>query len=301
VTGGPNPAITGSAIQRALGPDDHGSAGPGSSRAAGRTGRARYAARLFWWLVFIVGFLYFFVPLYGTLDFSLKSKPFLSAFTAILADSRFVSTLTYSFIAGILTIVISILIIVPTAFWVRLKYPRLRPFIEFITLLPFVIPPVILVFGLLHTYSGSTPIPLANSDFGSNVLLVAAYVVLSFPYMYRAVDTGLRAIDVQSLTEASQSLGAGWGRILLQVILPNVRTSLLSGAFLTLAIVVGEFTIATFLSRDAFAPYLAIVGDSKPYEQAALSLVAFGITWAAMIVIAIIGRNSRSKIKVTVG
>jgi putative spermidine/putrescine transport system permease protein len=295
--GGPNPAITGSAIQQALGPGEHGSA---PVRGAGR-GRGRYLTRIAWWLVFIVGVLYFFIPLYGTLDFSLKSKPFLSAYTAILNDPQFVSTLTYSFVAGILTIIISIVIIVPTAFWVRLKYPQLRPFIEFITLLPFVIPPVILVFGLLHTYSGSTPIPLANSDFGSNVLLVAAYVVLSFPYMYRAVDTGLRAIDIQSLTEASQSLGAGWIRILWQVILPNVRTSLLSGAFLTLAIVVGEFTIATFLDRSAFAPYLALVGDIKPYEQAALALVSFGITWLAMIVIAILGRNSRGRIKVTVG
>ena len=261
----------------------------------------KYASRIAWWVVFIVGFLYFFVPLYATLVYSLKSKPEFSAYTAILADSKFVSTLGYSFVAGLLTIVVSVVIIVPTAFWVRLKYPRIRPVIEFITLLPFVIPPVVLVFGLLHTYSGGTLLPLADSDLGSNILLVAAYVVLSFPYMYRAVDTGLRSIDIQSLTEASQSLGAGWLRILWQVILPNLRTSLLSGAFLTLAIVVGEFTIATFLARDAFAPYLGLVGDEKPYEQAALALVSFGITWIAMIMIAILGRGSRGKIKVTVG
>ena len=293
-----NPGMTGYGIQGELGP---GVQGPrsGPSKSARRTRRSRYAGRFFWWLVFIIGILYFFLPLYGTLDFSLKSKPFLSAYTAILNDSGFVSTLGYSFIAGILTIVISILIIVPTAFWVRLKYPQLRPFIEFITLLPFVIPPVILVYGLLNTYNGKSLLPLGDSDTGLNVLLVAAYVVLSFPYMYRAVDTGLRAIDIQSLTEASQSLGAGWGRILWQVILPNLRTSLLSGAFLSLAIVVGEFTIATFMSRPAFAPYLNIVGDSKPYEQAALALISFGITWLAMILIAVIGRNSRSKIKVT--
>jgi putative spermidine/putrescine transport system permease protein len=296
MTSGPNPSISGSAIQRALGPAEHGSA---PARGAGR-GRARYAARIAWWLVFIVGVLYFFLPLVGTLAFSLKSIPFGSAYTAILDDSEFVSTLTYSFVAGILTIIVSVLIIVPTAFWVRLKYPRLRPIIEFITLLPFVIPPVILVFGLDNTY-GHNPIALTNTDNGLNVLLVAAYVILSFPYMYRAVDTGLRAIDIQSLTEASQSLGAGWGRILWQVILPNLRTSLLSGAFLTLAIVVGEFTIATFLSRPAFAPFLGLVGDAKPYEQAALALVSFGITWAAMVVIAILGRGSRSRIKVTVG
>ena len=298
--GFPSPAIEGTAIERALGPEGPGSAGSNASLQAGKTRRGRYLTRIGWWLVFIIGVLYFFIPLYGTLDFSLKSKPFLSAYTAILNDSQFVSTLTYSFVAGILTIIVSVLIIVPTAFWVRLKYPNLRPIVEFITLLPFVIPPIILVFGLDNTY-GNQPLALTNSDNGLNVLLVAAYVILSFPYMYRAVDTGLRAIDIQSLTEASQSLGAGWIRILWQVILPNLRTSLLSGAFLTLAIVVGEFTIATFLSRPAFAPFLGLVGDERPYEQAALALVSFGITWVAMILIAVIGRNSRSRIRVTVG
>jgi len=253
-----------------------------------------------WWLVFLIGFLYFVVPLYATLDFSLKSKPFLSAYTAIVNDPMFFSTITYSFIAGILTIIVSIVIIVPTAFWVRLRYPSVRPWVEFITLLPFVVPPIILVFGLLNTYS-KPPLPFTNSDVGSNALLVFAYTVLSFPYMYRAVDNGLRSIDIKSLTEASQSLGAGWLRILWQVILPNLTTALLSGAFLTLAIVVGEFTIATFLARPAFAPYLGIVGDEKPYEQAALALVAFGITWLAMVMIAVVGRTGHGRVSVTGG
>ena len=146
-------------------------------------------------------------------------------------------------------------LILPTAFWVRLKVPRARPVVEFITLLPFVIPPIVLVFGLLRTFN-KPPLPLTSRRPGSDILLIAAYTILSFPYMYRAVDTGLRSIDVQSLAEASQSLGAGWVRTFWQVILPNLRVALLSGAFLTLAIVVGEFTIANFLARPAFGPYL---------------------------------------------
>src|SRR5213078_1557293 len=123
------------------------------------------------------------------------------------------------------------------------------------------IPPIILVFGLIRSYSGD-PFPLAGSDFGSNVLLVAAYTVLSLPYMYRAVDTGLRAIDVRSLTEASQSLGAGWLTILWRVIFPIARFLILSGSFLTLAIVVGKYTFATFLARPAFGPYIALIGGN---------------------------------------
>ena len=106
--------------------------------------------------------------------------------------------------------------------------------------------------------------------------------------MYRAVDTGLRSIDVQSLTEASQSLGAGWvADPRRQVILPNLRVALLSGAFLTLAIVVGEFTIANFLARPAFGPYLSLLGGNTPYEPAAVALISFGLTWIAMGFIAV--------------
>ena len=117
--------------------------------------------------------------------------------------------------------------------------------------------------------------------------------------MYRAVDTGLAAIDVRSLTEAAQSLGAGWTRILWRVIFPNLRTALLSGAFLTLAIVIGEYTIANFLARsDAFGPYLSLLGRNQPYTPAAVSLISFALTWLAMGMIAYVGRGSRQRVQV---
>ena len=100
--------------------------------------------------------------------------------------------------------------------------------------------------------------------------------------MYRAVDTGLRAIDVRTLTEAAETLGAGWPRILFTVILPNVRMAVLSGAFLTFAIVIGEFTMASLLSRPAFGPYLQLMGANRAYEPSALAIIAFIVTWACM-------------------
>jgi putative spermidine/putrescine transport system permease protein len=251
--------------------------------------------RFAWWLVFIAGSLYFFLPLLATFAFSLRDRPFGSAYTKIVADSQFFTTLGYSFIVGFITIIVSIAIMVPTAFWVRLRVPRARPIVEFITLLPFVVPPIVLVFGLIRTYS-HPPLPFTHTSIGSTALLVCGYVVLSFPYMYRAVDTGLRSMDVQSLTEAAQSLGAGWIRVLVQVILPNLRVALLSGAFLTLAIVVGEFTIALFLARPVFAVYLSRLGDQAPYQQSAVALISFGLTWIAMGLISVIGRGGRGRV-----
>jgi len=254
--------------------------------------RRRSLGTIVWWVIFLAGVAYFVIPLWSTFMFSLQAEPFGAAYTNTLDDPQFGSTLLYSFVVGVITVIVSIAIMVPTAFWVRLRVPRLRRIVEFVTLLPFVIPPVLLVFGLIRSYS-SGPLPLTNTDIGSSALLVAAYTVLSFPYMYRAVDVGLRSIDVQSLTEASQSLGAGWFRILWSVILPNLRVSLLAGAFLTLAIVIGEYTIATFLARPAFGPYLALIGSNKAYEPAAVSLISFALTWAAMGVIQYIGRGTR--------
>lgn len=264
--------------------------------------------RIFSWIVFILAFLYFFVPLYATFDFSFRAKPtdaelasgasaFGIAYAHVLADPKFFSTLLYSFAIGAVTIVVSIAIIVPTAYWVRLRLPFLRPFVEMLTLTPFVIPPVILVFGLLKSYGGP-PFELSNTDIGSSALLVGAYVVLSFPYMYRAVDVGLRSIDVRSLTEASQSLGSGPVRTLVSIILPNLRVALLSGAFLTMAIVIGEYTIANFLFRPAFGPYLSLLGQNRTYEPAAVSVISFLLTWLAMGVIGLIGRGSRSRVSI---
>jgi putative spermidine/putrescine transport system permease protein len=250
-----------------------------------------------WWLVFVVAVLYFFVPLLATLDFSLKAQPAFAAYTASAQDPRFIGSLFYSLVIGILTIAASLALIVPTAYWVHLRVPRARALVEFVTLLPFVIPAVVLVFGLIRVYS-RPPLPFTHTDIGSSALLVFGYIVLSLPYMYRAVDTGLRSIDVRSLTEAAQSMGAGWFTILWQVILPNLRVALLSGAFLTLAIVLGEFTIANFLARPAFGPYLNLLSQSKAYEPAAVAIISFGLTWLAMIAIAFIGRDTRTRIEV---
>lgn len=249
------------------------------------------------WLVLAIGLVYFILPLIATLEFSLRTKPVGLAYQNVLNDPKFGGSLLYSFIIGIVTIVVSIGIILPTAFWVRLRVPHLRTAVEFVTLMPFIIPAVILVFGIIRIYSAK-PFVFTATEFGSDALLVMAYVVLSFPYMYRAVDTGLASIDVRTLTEAAQSLGAGWGRILLGVILPNLRTALLSGAFLTLAIVIGEYTIAVFLARDTFGPYLSLLGQNKAFEPAAVSLISFGLTWLAMIAIAFLGRDTRTRIEI---
>ncbi len=259
--------------------------------------------RRFWsWVWFALGAAYFILPLYGTFDFSLRIRRDVLTFDAyrnVFNDPQFVETFSFSLEMAAATIIVSLLLIVPTAYWLHLKLPQWRPAVELVTLLPFVIPAIVLVFGFIKLYSRPLTISsisivpaLTNTELTTNFLLIMGYTVLSLPYMYRAVDTGLRTIDVRTLTEAAQSLGAGSVTILWRVIFPNLRTAVLSGALLTFAIVVGELTIATFLDRPAFGPYLWLLGQHRAFEPSALSIISFALTWVAMMIIYLVTRGS---------
>ncbi len=248
------------------------------------------------WGALALGLIYFILPLVGMAEFSLKMRRgvySLDAYTKVLGDPRFQETFGFSVLMALFTILFGVFLVVPTAYWVRLKLPGLRPYIEFITLLPLVIPAIVIVFGYIRLYNTSSWLPLTGTAMGTNLLLIFGYTTLALPYMYRAVDTGLRTIDVGTLTEAAQSLGAGWITILAKIILPNVLVAVLSGAFLTFAIVIGEFTMAALLDRPAFGPYMQLLGSNRAYEPAALAVIAFAITWACMGLIQLVTRLSK--------
>ena len=245
------------------------------------------------WIVFAIGATYFLLPLIATIKFSLEIRRggwTLDAYTNVFADERFQQTFGYSLFIGLCTVLVGLFIVVPAAYYIRLRAPHLRPIVEFVTLLPLIVPAIVLVFGYIRLYNSSSWLPLTNSNIGTATLLTFAYVALGLPYMYRAVDTGLRTIDVQTLTEAATIMGANQLTVITQVIFPNIVVAVLSGAFLTLAIVMGEFTIASLLNQQVFGVYMQNVGANRAYEPAALSIISFVLTWGAMGMIAWLGR-----------
>jgi putative spermidine/putrescine transport system permease protein len=252
------------------------------------------------WLVF--GAAYFLIPLVATFLFSLRSLQTGkcctdASYTWVLHNAEFWQTLRLSLELALETIAVALLLYVPTVYWVHLKVPRLRPVLAFLALIPFVVPPIVLVVGLLNLYKGS-PTWFYGTPWG---FLVAAYVILAFPYMFFSLDAGFRAIDVHTLTEASQSLGSSWPRTLFRVILPNIRAAALAGSFLTLAIVLGEFTIANLAQFHTFPIYLQYVNETQAYAAGAATLVSFGITWAAMLALLFVGRKRGARAAVVAG
>jgi putative spermidine/putrescine transport system permease protein len=191
----------------------------------------------------------------------------------------------------ILTVAIMVLLLVPTMTWVRLRAPWLNRTLEFICLLPLIIPAIVLVVGLAPIYRF---IAVTTGSIAS-VWLCLAYVVLVLPFAYRALDAGLAAIDVKTLSEAARSLGSGWGAIMVRIILPNIRTAVVSACFLAVALVLGEFTIANLLSRNNLQTGIFLVAQADGRLAVAMSLTALVLGFLLLLVLSFVSGRQRGE------
>ena len=63
----------------------------------------------------------------------------------------------------LVTTVLTMVLMVPTAIYVHLKLPKMRRVLDFVTILPIVIPPIVLILGVLHAaplWLRSSPVPV---------------------------------------------------------------------------------------------------------------------------------------------
>lgn len=244
-------------------------------------------------LFLILVMLYLLVPLGATLAFGLSGGKEISfsTYQNIFTDPDFSQTLTLSLELALGATILAVVLVTPTAYWVQLRLPRARPLMDFLCLVPFAVPAIIMALGLLEVYGspnslidvlslGLVPI-LSNDPFNivnTPPLLVCAYVIISLPFVYRPIDNSLRALNTTVLTEAAYSLGSGWWRTFLTVILPNIWPGVISAALLTFSTVMGEFTLAALSGIYTFPIYLNAVGQSNPYKAASLSILSFIFT-----------------------
>jgi len=185
-----------------------------------------------------------------------------------------------------------------------MRIPGARPLLDFLTLVPFAVPAIVLAVGLAQEYSGTANpligylslglVPLLSNSFNivnTPPLLVCAYVIVALPFVYRPIDNSLRAINTSVLTEAAYSLGSGWWRTFLTVILPNIWPGIISAALLTFSVVMGEFTIAQLFSIYTFPIFLNGVGQNDPHRAASLSILSFIITLVCVLGIILLVRR----------
>ncbi|HEX6932401.1 MAG TPA: ABC transporter permease subunit [Streptosporangiaceae bacterium] len=258
---------------------------PGRPTGAGAsTPLARRRSYPVWrWIILIIAGLYFVIPLYAAFQFT-----GMSAFGQVFSQVGFSDAIVLSVKLAVITTVLTLVLIVPTTIYVHLRLPAIRPLLESITILPIVIPPVVLILGVLDVSPASLK--------GTPYLLALVYVVLAMPFAYRSLDAGLRALDLRTLVDASNSLGAGWPATLWRVILPNLRTAVLSATVLTVALVLGEFTMASLDQYQTFPVWIVNFDQTSGPVSVAASLFALFVTWIFLLAITMIGSRRARRI-----
>jgi putative spermidine/putrescine transport system permease protein len=195
-----------------------------------------------------------------------------------------------SLIICVITVVIVLVLLLPTMLLVELRFPKLRRVLEFMCIIPITIPTVVLVVGFVPVYS------VVVGVFGSAPWTLAFAVgVIVLPYAYRPIAANMAALDLVVLSEAALSLGASWSSVLGRVILPNLRRGIFAASFITIAVVLGEYTIATFLSRNVFQTALVILQRTDPYVGAIFAVLALVFAFVLLLIIGRLGSVGRNR------
>ncbi|MHB1491034.1 MAG: ABC transporter permease, partial [Cellulomonas sp.] len=182
-----------------------------------------------------------------------------------------------SAILAALSVVLDLALLLPLAIIAEIRAPRLRPVLSALTLLPWVIPPIALVVGVAATFRSVAPGFLT-----STLSLVPFYAIWAMPFTYRALDSGLRAINARTLVEAARSLGASELTVLFRVLVPNLSASIVAASGLTAALVLGEFAFASLLLKNTLPTYLVNYQRDSPQAGMALALAVMVLTALAL-------------------
>lgn len=258
-----------------------------SAQATGG-GRGARAAR---WTILVVLALYFALPLVAMAEFSTRGTGghrSLHAWRAIGSDPDLIRAIVASLELAVLTAVLMLVLLLPTMVWVNLRLPGLRRVIEFCCLLPLTIPAIVIVVGIAPIYAWVTY--LAGD---SPLTLTFVYVILVLPYAYRALDAGLSGMDLATLSEAARSLGASWWTVIWRIVVPNVRAAILSAALISVAMVLGEFTISSLLDFQTIQVEINLLGKRNADISIAVSLAALLFAFVLLFGLALAGRRRR--------
>ena len=240
--------------------------------------------------VFLLLGAFFLVPIGAMFEFSTRGNSVtaprtMQAWTDIIQTPDLIKAIIVSLELAAITSIAMLVLLLPTMVWVRLRLPNFNRIVEFLCLLPLTIPAIALVVGIAPLYHW---IEINLTD--SILILSFVYLIIVLPYSYRALDAGLAAIDIKTLSEAARSLGAGWGTVMLRVIVPNMSTALLNACLLSVAVVLGEFTFAQLLYFVNLQVAIGYVGLTSAGTSIAVSVASLIFAFTLLMILSFFGR-----------
>jgi putative spermidine/putrescine transport system permease protein len=190
----------------------------------------------------------------------------------------------------VVTVAIVLFVLTPTMILVNLRFPKFRRIFEFIALLPISIPAIVLVVGLAPIYL------VVGRSLGTGAWTLAfAYGILVMPFAFRPIQASIDSLNMSTLAEASRSLGASWPQTVLRVLAPNLRPGLLNASLISVAVVLGEYTVCSLLNRQNLQTALVVVSRQDGYVAVIFTLLALIFCFFLLVVIGRTGNTGAAK------
>lgn len=218
----------------------------------------------------------------------------LSWWTQTLREPRVVEALMRSTWLAAVTVLVVAAIVLPALYWGYIRNPRIRVVMQLCALLPFALPFVVLAYGIKRLAGASE---LTQPWEASPLLVVLGHVALAFPFFLWPVDGAMAAAGVRQLSEAAETSGASPLSTLFRVVIPNIRTGILTGAILTFATSFGEYSIARVITGSSFETLpvwqVAALQDTRgnPNGVAVMAMFTFLLLFVVSVLIARTGRG----------
>ena len=203
-------------------------------------------------------------------------------FRRVLGDAVFQAALARSLFLSVGSVVLNLVVTLPAILAAHCYLPALDRWMERLVILPYALPQVVLVVGLLALYADG-PVVLIGTPW----ILLFGYVPLAFPLLYLPLKNNLRAIDVPELLEAGHLVGAGDLAMARRVILPCVAPGLVVGLSMVFALAFAEFVFANMLAGGQFQTLaIYLFGQRQKVGQvtAVIITVYFASMWIATAV-----------------
>ncbi len=183
----------------------------------------------------------------------------------------------------LLTTVITFFLGIFVARWMARYSGRAKSLIDGIFILPLVLPPTVVGFGLLLLFGKNGPLGEFFSWFGTTIVFswpatVISAVVMTFPLMYMSSKAGFEQVDI-NVENAARTLGAGEWRVFWTVTMPMAWPAVVAATILTFARALGEFGATLILAgnipgKTATIPVAIYFNIQAGHNERALILVA---------------------------
>ncbi|HEV2009564.1 MAG TPA: ABC transporter permease subunit [Candidatus Limnocylindria bacterium] len=196
-----------------------------------------------------------------------------------LGDARIAGAFVRSIALAATVVGLDLVLVVPAAYWARVRNPRIRTVVELAAAIPFALPYVVIAFGILQLTGEIAPFIQ-----GTPLLLAFGHAAIAFPFLYWAVDAAMAATGIERLSEAAQACGASPLQIIRRVVLPNITPGLIAGGILVFGVSFNEFALAQILSGAAFETVPLWSADALVQTEGRFNALAV-VTFATFLVL----------------